>query len=193
MDSYGIDDLLARAGSGDEPAAAELYDRYVERLINLRGVAYRRDSLGESIQRTLFNRPLGVSFAMSGRATTALRAVVICGGYWRQSRSARSSTRSGGILPTRGPSTPSNRSPVTACRRPSLHKRLPASPHLKRPPSWSKRRSWRCVSCPPLQRHVLQLRLQGYGVDATAAEAGCSERTVHRVMKLVRTRLEQRF
>ena len=44
-----------------------------------------------------------------------------------------------------------------------------------------------------LQRQVLQLRLQGYTVDQTATQVGCSERTVHRVMKLVKTRLEQRL
>jgi hypothetical protein len=44
-----------------------------------------------------------------------------------------------------------------------------------------------------LQRRVLQLRLQGHSVDPTAAKAGCSERSVHRVLQLVRTRLEQRL
>lgn len=45
----------------------------------------------------------------------------------------------------------------------------------------------------PLQRQVLQLRLQGYTFDQTAAMAGCSERTVRRVMKLVKTRLEEQL
>ncbi len=45
----------------------------------------------------------------------------------------------------------------------------------------------------PLQRQVLHLRLQGHTVEETATHAGCSERTVHRVTSIVRTRLEERL
>ena len=44
-----------------------------------------------------------------------------------------------------------------------------------------------------LQRHILQLRLQGYTVDETAREAKCSERTVRRTVEVARSDLEKRL
>jgi RNA polymerase sigma-70 factor (ECF subfamily) len=42
-----------------------------------------------------------------------------------------------------------------------------------------------------LKRRILELRLQGYGLAEIAAEVQCGERTVRRVIKEVKDRLEQ--
>jgi DNA-directed RNA polymerase specialized sigma24 family protein len=49
------------------------------------------------------------------------------------------------------------------------------------------------ASLSPLHRRILQLCLQVHDVDEAAEQAGCSERTVERAMKMSRTRLEQRL
>ena len=43
----------------------------------------------------------------------------------------------------------------------------------------------------PMQRSMLQLRLQGYTLNEIAAELGCSERTVIRVLQGIKQQLEQ--
>ena len=45
----------------------------------------------------------------------------------------------------------------------------------------------------PLQRQILQFRLQGYAPDETAMQAKCSERTVRRALELARTDLQSRL
>ena len=42
----------------------------------------------------------------------------------------------------------------------------------------------------PLQRRMVELRLQGCGLDEIAADVGRSERTVRRLMELVKERLQ---
>ena len=43
------------------------------------------------------------------------------------------------------------------------------------------------------QRRIVELRLKGYGIEEIAADVGRSERTVRRLMDKVRERLEQRM
>ncbi|MCA9245464.1 MAG: sigma-70 family RNA polymerase sigma factor [Planctomycetales bacterium] len=44
-----------------------------------------------------------------------------------------------------------------------------------------------------VQRRIVELRLQGYGIEEIAEDVGRSERTVRRLMEKVRERLEQRM
>ena len=44
-----------------------------------------------------------------------------------------------------------------------------------------------------LQRQILELRLQGFGVEETTQECRCSHRTVYRAMESAKTQLENRL
>ncbi len=48
-----------------------------------------------------------------------------------------------------------------------------------------------CRDLEPLERRMVELRLQGLGLDEIAAEVRRSERTVRRVLELVKGRLRQ--
>ncbi len=193
MDSSESDGLLARAGSGDELAAAELYDRYVDRLIHL-----ARKGLSPKLARRTDPEDI---------VQSAFRS------FFRHVRAGRYGTQNGGDLwkllaaITVGKLRHTVRR-HTAEKRSIYAEQSTASDIAVRavPPESIAREprpdeaaalveetelAMRQLS--PLQRQVLQMRLQGHTVDQTAQQVGCSERTVHRVMKVVKTRLEERL
>ena len=172
MDSYESDDLLARAGSGDEPAAAELYDRYVERLINLArsrlAPRFARRIDPEDVVQSAFGSffrhvRAGDYGRQSGGDLWRLLAAITVGKVLHTVRRHTADKRSVyAEQPSAGGSMLQAVSPQAIAREPTPEEAAELVEETQL--------AMRQLS--PLQRRVLQLRLQGHGVDATAAEAG---------------------
>ncbi len=193
MDSYESDDLLARAGSGDELAAAELYDRYVDRLIHLARkllspkLARRTDpeDIVQSAFRSFFRHVRAGRYGpQDGGDLWRLLAAITVGKLRHTVRRHTAEKRSVyAEQSTAGDVALQSVSPKSIAREPTPDEAAVLVEETE----------LAMCQLSPLQRQVLQFRLQGHTVDQTALHVGCSERTVHRVMKVVKTRLEERL
>lgn len=193
MDSPESDDLLARAGSGDELAAAQLYNRYVDRLIHLARkrlspqLARRTDpeDVVQSAFRSFFRHVRAGHYAtQDGRDLWKLLAAITVGKILHAVRRHTAGKRSVyAEQSSAGDLAPHIVAPESIAHDPTPEEAAVLVEETQL--------AMRPLSA--LQRHVLQLRLQGYSFEETAAAAGCSERTVRRVMKLVKARLEGRL
>ncbi len=183
-------ELVRRVRRGDEQAAQELFDRYVERLFALARsqcspkLARRFDpeDIVQSAFRTFFHH------ARDGRYV--LREA---GDLWRLLATiTMNKVRSQVRRHTAGKrTTEAERSfggkeslfglpPEAIAREPSPDDACAMIEELGRAVD----------RLPELYRRILELRLQGDPVDAIAREVGCSERTVHRATEVLKQRLE---
>ena len=193
MDSCESGDLLERAGSGDDRAAAELFDRYVDRLVNLARkrlspqLARRTDpeDIVQSAFRSFFRHVRAGHYTVQdGGDLWRLLAAITVGKLLHTVRRHTADKRSVYAEQSHGrDSVHQAFSPESIAHDPTPDEAAVLVEEIEM--------AMRQLSV--LQRQVLQMRLQGYAVDQTALQVGCSERTVHRVMKLVKNRLEQRL
>lgn len=185
--------LLDRIRSGDEQAAAELLDRYTDRLIALarsrlsKKMARRLDpeDIVQSACRSFFRSARQGRYEVRDSddlwrllaAITVHKAVCQVRRHTAAKRAigAEESSGVGGIIQVV--------SPEALARDP-----LPDEAALL---VEETKLMMGCLS--PLHRRILQLCLQGHDVDRVADEAGCSEGTVQRAMKLAKSHLERRL
>jgi RNA polymerase sigma-70 factor (ECF subfamily) len=182
--------LLARWRQGDQRAAAELFQRYANRLIalarsRLSNRMARRvapEDLVQSVYRCFFanSRAGRYDLERGGDLWQLLVRITLSklGDHVRRNNRAKRSVQQEqsfgsedslfGIHPgalAQGPS------PVEAIALSEELERLMGALEAS-------------------ERRVLELRLQGYNVEEIARDVGCSQRTVLRILKRVRTQLE---
>jgi RNA polymerase sigma-70 factor (ECF subfamily) len=193
MGSFKSDDVLTRASSGDEQAAAELYDRYVDRLIHLARkrlspqLARRTDpeDITQSAFRSFFRHVRNRDYSpQDGSELWKLLAAITVGKALHAARRHTAEKRSVFAEQSSTGDDTLHRMPSEAMAR---------EPTPEEAAILVEETELAMQRLSTLQRHALELRLQGYPVEETAARAGCSERTVRRVLKLVETRLHDRL
>ncbi|HVS36487.1 MAG TPA: sigma-70 family RNA polymerase sigma factor [Gemmataceae bacterium] len=185
-----FDDLMTRLRAGDDDAAAEVFRRFTYRLIGLarsrldhliRGKLDPEDIL-QSVYRTFFRRhvrdgfDLGSWDSLWGMLTViTVRKCDYRRKFFRTAR--RDVSREVGSRPTDSPGR--DLDALARDPTPSEAARLTDTVELL-----MKELSDR-------EREMLALGLQGYDAPEISARVGRSERTVQRVLKRVRERLEQ--
>ena len=193
MDSHDTDELVARARAGDEQAAADLHDRYVDRLIHLARkrlspkLARRTDpeDIVQSAFRSFFRHVRAGRYSPHdcGDLWHLLAAITVgklqhtVRRHSAKRRSVYAEQSTSGDMATR------TIAPESIAREPTPDEAAILVEEM----------GLAMAQLSPLQRQVLQMRLQGYSFDQTANQVRCSERTIHRVIKIVKTRLEERL
>jgi len=185
--------LLERIRAGDGRAAEELLDRFADRLIALarnrlsKKLARRVDpeDIVQSACRSFFRRALAGSFEVRDSddlwrllaAITVRKAVSQARRHTAGKRalSAEESGGGGGILQIVSPEA------------------LAREPRPDDATALVEETELMMARLSALHRKILELSLQGLGVDEVAEQAECSERTVERAVKLARTHLERRL
>ncbi len=193
MDDQQSMDLLARVQVGDERAAEELFGRYVDRLIGLarsrlsNRLAPRLDpeDVVQSAYRSFFVRARQGEYSLlrSGDLWRLLAAVTLHKLYRQvehHSAKKRSFLRDRSLS---GGSTLPDIELSHVARDPSPSEVVAAVEELERVMD----------GCDPLQRRMLQMRLQGYMIDEIATEVSRSERTVRRQLDKVKQQWEKRL
>lgn len=186
-------ELLQRFQSGDEEAAAELFHRYVDRLVRL-----ARSRLSPKLTRRLDPEDVVQSACRSffrrvrdGRyevhrdeelwqllaIITVNKARKATTRHMAQKRTVHveESTRHDSVLRTVAPEALAREpSPAEAAIL------VEETEHIM-------------SGLTQLQRRILQLRLQGHTVDEIANAVGCSQRTVHRGLEQAKSELQRRL
>lgn len=183
-------ELVARWRKGDQDAAAELFRRYADRLI-----ALARSRLSTRMARRI-------------DAEDLVQSVYRC--FFAESRAGRYDTERGGdlwqllvriTLHKLGDQVRRN----TRAKRSIQHERsfgsedtlfgihagaLAQGPSPVEAVALAEELEKVMASLEPSHRRALELRLQGYNVEEIANAIPCSQRTVLRVLKRIRTQLE---
>jgi RNA polymerase sigma factor (sigma-70 family) len=186
-------DLLARWREGDQQAAAELFGRYVNRLVALarsrlsQRLTHRIDpeDVVQSVYRSFFAGAREGRYHLE-RGGDLWRLLVAITFYKLNDQVKRNTCRK------RSPGQ--ERSFGTEDSLPGIQVQL-----LSREPSPEEAAAlaeeveslMRGVE--PLHRRILELRLQGYNIFEIAAATHCGERTVHRVLKRIKQQVEDRY
>ena len=187
------DVLLRRASSGDELAATELYNRYVDRLIDLARkrlspkLARRTDpeDIVQSAFRSFFRHARAGRFGTrDGSDLWRLLAAITVNKVLRAVRRHTAQKRSVNVEESGGGNI------ILATVPPQAVSHDPTPDEAA---ALVEETEFIMHQLSPLQRKVLEVRLQGHTAEHTAQQARCSERTVHRVMGLVKARLEERL
>ena len=187
--------LLERVREGDERAATELFDRYVDRLIELAAsrlspkLARRLDpedvvqsacrsfyrlaradrcELGQDEDGELWHLLAAITVNKARKAVKRHKA------RKRSVEAERSAARDMVLLVV---------PPEALAREPSPAEAAVLAEQTQRTMS----------RLSPLQRQILLLRLQGHSNEETARRAECSQRTVRRALELTRLDLEKRL
>ncbi|HEX8203704.1 MAG TPA: ECF-type sigma factor [Isosphaeraceae bacterium] len=185
-----FDDLMVRLRGGDDEAAARVFRRFVPRLVALaRGHLGGRlrpkvdpDDVAQSVFRSFFARQADGQWVLEDwDGLWGLLAVITLRKCQRQGErftaGRRDVRREVAASPAEGSGTAweaIDREPTPADAV-ALTELVEA---LMRPLEGRERR-------------ILEMRLQGYAVPEIGAAVGRTERTVHRVLERVRTRLER--
>ena len=184
-------ELMARWRNGDQEAAEVLFRRYVERLLALarsRMTSWlaRRvdaDDVVQSAYRTFF---VGV---LAGRYTARRN-----GDLWRLLASITiHKVRHQVERHTAGKRAVSRERPFESESGPVRFQGriLAREPTPAQAAAWADTLEEVFRDLEPLERRMVELRLQGSGLDEIAAGVRRSERTVRRVLELVKGRLRQ--
>ena len=185
-----FDDLMTRLRAGDDDAASEVFRRFTHRLIGLarsrldhliRGKLDPEDIL-QSVYRTFFRRHARDGFALgSWDSLWGMLTVITVRKCDYRRKFFRAARRDVGreVAPPDGAVPDGEASPLARDPTPSEAARLTETVELL-----MKELSGR-------ERDMLALGLQGCDAPEISARVGRSERTVQRVLKRVRLRLEQ--
>ncbi|MBI1902886.1 MAG: sigma-70 family RNA polymerase sigma factor [Planctomycetia bacterium] len=183
-------ELLSRYRAGDERAAAELFERYVERLTALarsrlsERLASRTDpeDVVLSAYRSFFVGARAGRFSLrrSGDLWRLLVSITLHKLY-RQAQHHRAQRRSIDVERPWESLDEHTASPVA--RQPTPEEALALAEELEAV----------LAKLDPLERQVLELRLQGEPLEQIAAATGRCERSVRRAMERVRERLAARL
>ncbi len=191
MSKRVIEELLQRVREGDQFAAAELHQRYVDRLIRLArsrltpkfGRRVDPEDVVQSACRSFFRRVTDGRYqAMEDEQLWQLLATItvskarkVVRRHTTQKRSVASEESRAAYLAF----TPLT--PVALAKDPSPEEATILIEETQR----------MMTGLTPLQRHIIQMNLQGYATEEIAQDVGCSERTVHRAIERARMQLEQ--
>jgi RNA polymerase sigma factor (sigma-70 family) len=190
MDDDGTGPLVARWRQGDQQAAAELFQRYANRLIALarsrlstrmaRRVA--PEDVVQSVYRCFFASTSAGRYDLErgGDLWQLLVRIALhkLGDHIRRNNRAKRSVQ----LEQSFGSEESlfGIHPKALAQGPSPVEALALAEELE----------LLMQALDASERRVLELRLQGYNVEEIARDAGCSQRTVLRILKRIRTQLE---
>jgi RNA polymerase sigma-70 factor (ECF subfamily) len=181
-------DLMARLQRGDAEAAEVIFEQYAQRLINLArkrldGTLRRKvdpEDVVQSVFRSFFRRQADGRMQVGNWDSLWGLLVVItlrkCGRCLEYFRAARRNVRRETVPPERedfGPGWEAMADDPTPSQAAMLAETVD---HLMR-------------SLEPRDRSILELSLQGLAAPEISARAGCTERTVFRVMNRVKERL----
>lgn len=184
-------ELLDRLRRGDESAAAELFDRYVDRLIELARsrlsakLARRLDpeDIVQSAYRSFFHHARGGRYEVREEedlwrllAAITLHKVLRRAKYHRAQKRNVDSEESGVLW-----STLRAVGHEAYAREPTPEEAFALQDQVEE--------VMRRLS--KLQRRVIELRLQGNSVEEISIEAKCSERSVYRAVGLARKYLTE--
>jgi RNA polymerase sigma-70 factor (ECF subfamily) len=191
MNDDGTADLLARWRQGDQQAAAELFQRYASRLIGLtrsrlstrmaRRVA--PEDLVQSVYRCFFanTRAGRYDIERGGDLWQLLVRMALhkLGDHVRRNNRAKRSVQQEESFGSED--SLFGLQPQALARDPSPVEALALSEELER----------LMQALEPADRRILELRLQGCNVEEIARAVACSQRTVLRILKRIRTQLEE--
>jgi RNA polymerase sigma-70 factor (ECF subfamily) len=179
-------ELLARWRSGDQQAAAELFQRYAERLVRLArsrlpaNLNRRLDAedVVQSVYRSFFMEARDGHYDLE-RGSDLWRLLVTITLHKLYNQIKRNSNGKRGVSREEGVAdfdytyfTSQEPSPADAAELTDALKQIMAG--LEAP-----------------QRRMLELRLQGYSVDEIAEDVGCSQRSVLRNLQQIKSGLRQ--
>ncbi len=185
-----FDDLMTRLRAGDDDAAAEVFRRFTHRLIGLarsrldhllRGKLDPEDIL-QSVYRTFFRRHARDAYDLgSWDSLWGMLTVITVRKCDYRRKFFRAARRDIGreVAPSPAAAPPGGLEALARDPTPSEAARLAETVELL-----MKELSGR-------EREMLALGLEGRDVPEISARVGRSERTVQRVLKRVRERLEQ--
>lgn len=186
-------ELLDRVRQGDEQAATDLFDRYVERLIRLvksrlSGKLRRRvdaEDVVQSVYRSFFSNAQEGRYLLnrSGDLWRLLAAITI-NKVRNQARHGKAAKRSVGVEE----SVADNESlmgisPEAVSKEPSPQELGVLLEEIES--------EMRDLS--RLKRGIVELRLQGHSNEEIADQIHCTERTVQRTLRQLKERLEARL
>ncbi len=187
-----FEELLCRLRAGDEAAAALVFDRFAKRLLGLartrlsKAIRQKVDAedIMQSAFKSFFHRHAEGQYAVADwdslwgiLSVIALRK---CGRQIRRFRAARRDIRR-------------EQSPPAA----TTHEQVAEWEALTREPTPQEVAQFLEIveglmrGLDERQREMLVLHLQGYSPGDISARVGRTERTVHRVLAMVRKRLER--
>ncbi len=183
-------ELMDRVSGGDEEAARALFEAYARRLVGLaasrlpRALAPKVDAedVVQSVFRSFFARCGEGRFTLEGWDSlwTVLTVLTVrkCGHRVRYFRAGRRDVQ--------------RESPPAADLSDSREGWQPAAPEPTPPEAALLAETLEEVlrGLKPAHRPIVELRLQGYTVEEVSRLAGCTERTVYRVLDKVRALLE---
>ena len=176
--------LFDRICTGDEQAADELFDRFVDRLIALARsrlsprLASRFDpeDIVQSAFRSFFRNACGGRYELrQSRDLWRLLAAVTMNKLQRQVERHMALRRT--VL-------------SESSRR---HEALSHDPSPEEAAILVEETELLMSRLSARYRQILQLRLQGFSIEETSKQVDCTERTVHRAMEFVRNLLEERM
>jgi RNA polymerase sigma-70 factor (ECF subfamily) len=183
-----FDDLMARLGAGDEAAAAEVFDRFAQRLRALARSRLDRllrpkldaEDVLQSVYRSFFRRHAEGQYELEGWDSLWGMLTVItlrkCGRRLRYFRSACRNVQREVVLPAgdegRAEAVGHDPTPSEAVRLAETLEQV-------------------MRDLTERERSILALSLQGYTTAEISDQVGRTERTVQRVLQRVRRRLEQ--
>ena len=183
-----FDDLMARLGAGDESAAAEVFDRFAQRLRALARSRLDRllrpkvdaEDVLQSVYRSFFRRHAAGQYELENWDSLWGMLTVItlrkCGRRLRYFRSACRDVQREVVLPA---GAGAEVEAVGHDPTPSEAARLAETLEQVMRDLTERERS------------ILSLSLQGYTSCEISEQVGRTERTVQRVLQRVRRRLEQ--
>ena len=184
-------DLMARWRGGDQDAAQELFARYAERL---RALARSRlsarlarhvdpEDVVQSAYRSFFTgaRAGRYSLRRSGDLWRLLAAITLHKVQRQVEHRTAGKRAAGRKLPPAEESGPFGPPDKALAREPTPEEAAALTDTLER--------MFRGLE--PLQRRMVELRLQGCALDEIAAAVQRSERTVRRLLELMKQRLRQ--
>jgi RNA polymerase sigma-70 factor (ECF subfamily) len=186
MDHSGDDTLVARCRAGDQDAARALFDRFVDRLLSLaRGrighrLASRFDAedVVQSVFRTFFTRLRKDEFDFHEQDDLFKLLVRIT-----VHKTLRAIAHHRAAKRDPGQEAPQ---PDDSADRDYLTQVLDAEPSPDTLVTFMDQLDHFLQQLPPLERQILELRLQGHGTDEIAEKVGVYDRKVRRVLERVR-------
>jgi RNA polymerase sigma factor (sigma-70 family) len=191
MTDQASGDLLARWRQGDQEAAAELFRRYAGRLVALarsrlpRNLAHRvePEDVVQSVYRSFFEGARkGRYDPQRGGDLWRLLMTITLHKLYHQVKRHNTSKRAVGQ--ERGFGTED--SLVVLQAHMLTHEPTPAEAAAL---ADELEQIMRALD--PMQRRILELRLQGHNLDEIAVQVNCSERTVIRVLQRIKEQLAQ--
>ena len=192
MSEVSFEELLRRLRAGDDTAAALVFERFARRLLGLArtrlGKAIRQkvdaEDVLQSVFKSFFHRHADGQYVVANwDSLWGILAVITlrkCGRQVRHFRAARRDIRR-------------EESPPAAARKEQITQwqALTREPTPEEVAQFLELVEGLMRGLDNRERQMLVLHLQGYTAPEISAQVGRTERTVHRLLAMVRQRLER--